>query len=249
MNYEIRGAKDGFPIVFGHGWDRDLTDFIPTAELIEHRARTVLLDFPGFGKSPRPDDAWDTRDYARATRTLLADELGITRFIWVGHSFGGRVGLRLAQMPDSPVAHLVIVAGAGVKTPRPLPAQLRGKWRSWLYRRRKAQTNTDAELIALEKELGSADYVASRDTGLRDIFIKTVEEDQSDDLGAIACPTTLIYGARDTETPPAVGKMLHGLIPQSDYIECPEFDHISMLSRGRHQVVLTLRDALAKVAS
>jgi len=247
MNYDILGAKDGFPVVFGHGWGRDNQDFIPVAELLGDAAKIILLDFPGFGKSERPEAAWDTQDYADCTRTLLENELDITRFIWVGHSFGGRVGLRLAQMSDSPVAHLFVVAGAGVRRQIPLAKRLRARWRGWNFKRLKTAASTEEELIALEKRFGSADYVASRANGMRDIFIKTVEEDQSGLLGEIGCPTSLLYGERDTETPPEVGQLLHRLIPQSTYLECPEFDHHTILTRGRHQLTLMLREALGEL--
>lgn len=244
MYYEQRGAADGPAIVFAHGWGRDHSDFNPVAELLDDAARIVLLDLPGFGKSPRPDTAWTTADYADAVRRFLADELDLTRYIWVGHSFGGRIGLRLAAMEDCPLDHLMIVAGAGVKRPRALAEQIRGKWRGWKFRRAKARARSEDEIIALEKRFGSADYVQSRETGLRDIFIRTVEEDQSAQLSRIACPTTLLYGGLDTETPPEIGRILHRGIARSTYLECPAFDHISILSRGRHQITTMLLETL-----
>lgn len=247
INHVTFGTSNGYPVVFGHGWGRDHRDFIPTAELITNTARMVLIDFPGFGKSERPDAAWDTQDYAEHVRAFLESELGITRFIWVGHSFGGRVGLRLAQMSNSPVSHLFVVAGAGVPRQLNLNKRLKAKWRGWAFQRRKAAARNEEDLIVLEKEFGSADYVASRTSGLRDIFIKTVQEDQSNLLGEIKCPTSLLYGGRDTETPPELGRLIHRLIPQSTYLECAEFDHHTILSRGRHQLALMVREALEDV--
>lgn len=244
MYIKTLGPKDAFPIVFGHGWGRDHQDFISVAELLSSAAYIVMLDFPGFGNSPRPSAAWGTQEYAIATRSFLEKELGITRYIWVGHSFGGRVGLRLCAMSDSPVEHLFIVAGAGVKRPDTLASRIRRTWRGWNFRRHKARARNQLELIELEKTYGSRDYVQSREIGMRDIFIETVEEDQSEMVKAITCPTTLLYGSRDTETPPDVGKMLHRLIEHSTYLECPEFDHHSILTRGRHQLALMLREAL-----
>lgn len=249
MFYQKSGAENGIPVVFAHGWGRDHTDFVPAAELLGDAAPIVLLDLPGFGQSKRPEGDWTTQDYAVAVRAFLKDELGITRFIWVGHSFGGRIGLRLAAMADSPLEHLHIVGGAGLKLPKPLMAQIRDKWRGWQFKKQKADAKTDAELIALEKQFGSADYVNSRDLGLRDIFIRTVEEDQTKELRKINCATTLLYGGKDTETPPALGKALHQGIAKSTYVECPEFDHISILSRGRHQLATLILESLKRGAA
>lgn len=233
------GAKDGIPVVFGHGWARDHSDFMPVAELVASVARAILLDLPGFGESPRPDSTWSTEDYANAVKTHL-EVMGISRFIWVGHSFGGRVGLRLATMSGNSIDHLFLVASAGVKRPVPILKRLKAKYRSWEFQRRKRSANSDEELKSLEAEYGSPDYVQSREIGLRDVFLETVKEDQSNQISAIGCPTTLIYGAHDTETPPDLGRLIHQRIPGSTLIICPEFDHHSILSRGRHQITTLL---------
>lgn len=244
MFYEKRGGNEGVPIVFAHGWGRDHKDFIPVAELVGDAAPLVLLDLHGFGETPRPKTDWTTQEYAVAIKDYLETELGIKTFMWVGHSFGGRIGMRLASMSQSPVEHLFIVAGAGVKLPQPILRRLRGKWRSWLFKRKKAVATTEAELIALEKIFGSPDYVQSRETGMRDIFVRTVQEDQTADLSRITCPTTLLYGAQDMETPPAEGKAIHNVIANSTYVECPEFDHFTILSRGRHQLTTLILETL-----
>ena len=240
------GQPDAPVIVFAHGWGRTRADFLPVAELIAGQARCIMFDLPGFGDTARPDTAWDTNDYADYMRQVLLDKIGDTPCIWVGHSFGGRVGLRLAAQPQSPISDLVIVAGAGVKRPRPIWQQLRSRWRSAQFKRKKARTTDDYQIIALEKIYGSADYVHSREIGMRDIFIQTVKEDQTNDVGRIIAPTYLIYGAKDTETPPAEGRILHDRIPNSVYIECPEFDHLSVLTRGRHQIANVLKDILTE---
>ncbi|MEO1574278.1 MAG: alpha/beta fold hydrolase [Pseudomonadota bacterium] len=176
------GRADLPTVVFAHGWDRHGEDFRPVAELIADRAHAVLLDLPGFGASPRPEASWGTEDYARYLREHIGDELGCSSFIWVGHSFGGRIGLRLAAVADSPVSDLVIVAGAGLKRPRSWWETVRARARSQWFRLRRRPGMSEADLIALERQFGSADYVRSRETGLRDIFLNTVNEDQSDSV-------------------------------------------------------------------
>ncbi|MCG3269299.1 alpha/beta fold hydrolase [Yoonia sp. I 8.24] len=241
------GNPDGPVVVFAHGWGRTHEDFLPVAELIAGQARCILFDLPGFGDTPRPDNAWDTLDYADYMRDVLIEKIGDRHCIWVGHSFGARVGLRLAAQTNSPISQLVVAAGAGVKLPRPLWQQLRGQWRSAQFKRKKAQVTGDEDaIIALEKIYGSADYIHSREIGMRDIFLQTVKEDQTNEVGRIIAPTHLIYGGKDTATPPAEGRVLHAHIPNSVYIECPAFDHLSILTRGRHQIANVIKDILTE---
>ena len=244
--HAIRIGTEGAPrVVFGHGWGRSGRDFIPVAETIAPIADSLLLDLPGFGATPRPDDAWGTQDYADYLARHLAESFGIERFVWVGHSFGGRIGLRLAAKPVPGLAHLIVVAGAGVPRQLGKAEKIKRRIRGARFRALNARARTEDEVIALEKRFGSPDYVASREAGLRDIFVRTISEDQTKTARAIACPTTLIYGAEDTETPPEIGRCLHRLIRGSAYIECPALGHISILDRGRHQIALAVKEALA----
>lgn len=231
-------------VVFGHGWGRTYRDFIPVAEALAPVAHSILLDFPGFGDTPRPDETWGTQDYADHAVAFLRDSLGHSSFTWVGHSFGGRVGMRIAAQANHPLTHLVLVASAGV--PRHVSGiqKLKRRRRSFEFKLRKSMAKDDAALDALEREYGSLDYIHSREIGMRDIFVKTVNEDQSGTLAQITCPTTLIYGGLDFETPVDVGESIAAGIAGSKLIVCPHFDHISILDRGRHQIALAIKDQL-----
>ena len=41
-------------IVWAHGWGQDHRAMLPLAESWESAAGNILVDFPGFGESPRP---------------------------------------------------------------------------------------------------------------------------------------------------------------------------------------------------
>lgn len=232
------------PVVFGHGWGRSYRDFIPVAEALAPVANSYLIDFPGFGDTPRPDETWGTEDYADHVLSFLKSEHGVTQFTWVGHSFGGRVGMRIAAKDHDTVEHLVLVASAGVPRTRTSWQKLKGRQRGMAFKFRKSMANGDEALLALEKQYGSADYIHSREIGMRDIFVKTVNEDQTATLPQIQAPTTLIYGGKDVDTPVEVGRKLASGIEQSSLIVCPHYDHISILDRGRHQIALAVKERL-----
>ena len=232
------------PVVFGHGWGRTYRDFIPVAEALAPVASSYLIDFPGFGDSPRPDDTWGTEDYADNILNFLRSKHNLARFTWVGHSFGGRVGMRLAAKHRDAIEHLVLVASAGIPRTRTTWQKLKAQRRGMAFKLRKAMAKGNDALLALEKQYGSIDYNQSREIGMRDIFVKTVNEDQTATLPQIQSPTTLIFGGKDVDTPVEVGQRLADGIANAALIVCPHYDHISILDRGRHQIALAIKERL-----
>src|SRR5262249_21217272 len=156
---------------------------------------------------------WDTVDYAEA----MAEWLGTLprgRRIWVGHSFGCRIGMRLAARHPDAVDALVLVAGAGLKRRRGPVEQLQVWLRVPAFKTLKRLEKAGVDVSARKAGYGSVDY---RNAGaMRPIFVKVVSEDQTDVAPAIRCPVTLIYGDKDTETPPEFGQRLKKLIPNAD---------------------------------
>jgi pimeloyl-ACP methyl ester carboxylesterase len=101
------------------------------------------------------------------------------------------------------------------------------------------------QLDRLRERFGSADYRSAGD--LRPILIRVVRQDLTESAKAVSCPTMLIYGTDDTETPPEIGERLHALIPDSELAILQGFNHLSILTEGRHQVALRIRKFLETV--
>ena len=74
--------------------------------------RAIALDMPPFGYSTRPASR-DYGDSAQARRILVTlDSLGVKRFTFVGHSFGGRPTMEATFMAPERVSRLVLVDAA-----------------------------------------------------------------------------------------------------------------------------------------
>ncbi len=243
MNHVSIGNENATPVVFAHGWARSYHDFIQVAESLAPIAHSVLLDLPGFGETPRPEETWGSSEYADHCAQFLKDR-GHAKVIWVGHSFGGRVGLQLAVRHPELLSGLVLVASAGIPVPNSSARRLKRVYRQFRFKQAKRKATTPEETQQLERQYGSADYIQSAELGLRDIFVKVISENQSDDAQKITTPTTLVYGNRDTETPVAIGEKLNALITGSQLVCCPEFGHIDILNRGRHQIALSIKDLI-----
>jgi pimeloyl-ACP methyl ester carboxylesterase len=100
---------EGTPLVLLHGL---LDSSLGWEGLARATPRPCLaFDLPGFGMSDLP-----TRPSLRAYAEDIAaaiDELGVERFVLVGHSLGGGVAAGLAEMLPDRVAALVLLAPAG----------------------------------------------------------------------------------------------------------------------------------------
>lgn len=243
MKYINIGTPTATTVVFAHGWGRSHHDFIPVAESIAPFANSFLLDLPGFGETPRPDDAWDTAEYANHAQEFLAG-LGLQSVIWVGHSFGGRIGLRLAVNSPDILSGLVLVASAGIPVQQSIQRKLHGRLQRYRFQSARRCAKDSDEIALLEQKYGSADYVHSAQIGLRDIFLKVIAEDQSAQVVNIRKPVRLVYGGNDFETPVSIGQKLQQLIPRAELVVCPEFNHFDILNRGRHQIAIMIKELI-----
>ncbi len=233
--------------VWAHGWGQDRRALSPLTEALAGQGTHLLLDFPGFGASPPPPSAWDTADYADATADLLTDRPQAARTIWVGHSFGCRVGLQLAARHPEAVSGLFLIAGAGLPRQRSLPERVRLATRVRTFKTlKRAAPLLGLDVEALRRRFGSKDYADAGE--MRAVLAKVVSEDLSDVARQVRCPVHLVYGENDTETPPEIGERLSRLIPHADLTILPRHDHYTVLTTGKHQVLKRLRDFVGVVA-
>lgn len=227
-------GKDGPAFFWGHGWGQSLQSLMPLAQSLTNMGQHWAIDFPGFGQSPVPEGIWGTEDYADSLADFIrahTDE----KIIWVGHSFGCRVGLQLAARHPDLIAGLCLIAAAGLPRKRPLWHKLYYGARIKVFKLLKRFIPMGLSADWLYSKFGSADY---KNAGpLRQIFVKVVNEDLSRIAENITCPVLMIYGEHDTETPPEIGKRLSKIILHSNLIVMDGFVHYTILSKAHHQVV------------
>ncbi len=106
FNYQLAGPEQGRKWIFLHGlmgygsnW-RKIISQMPTE-------RTLTFDQRGHGRSWKPLTGYSSEDYADDL-FLIAQELGWSNFILVGHSMGGRNALSFAHKYPELVSKLVI---------------------------------------------------------------------------------------------------------------------------------------------
>lgn len=210
MLYNYRGTDvyyedigEGEPLVLLHGWGgSSKTIKCIAGALID--VRLILFDFPPFGSSAEPSDDWCLADYSDMTAECLRS-LGINKASFAGHSFGGRVCIDIASRTDM-AEKLILIDAAGLRPKRTLKKVISG-----MRFRRDKKCGRDVT------KYYSPDYLALS-SGMRKVFSRIVGEDLLPRLGKITCPTLIIWGEKDTETPLYMAKKLHKKIKGSGLI-------------------------------
>ena len=209
-----------------HGWQRTHQDFAgvfaPPSFSAGHAA--LAPDLAGFGATPPPPGAWGSGDYAESLLPLLdGDELGSPLTV-VGHSFGGRVAVRLARLAPDRIDRLVLtgVPLLDRQGRRATPA-LRYRMGRRLHR---MGLVGDDRMEALRQRYGSPDYRAAKGV-VRDVFVALMAETYDDDMAAVSCPVDLVWGADDDQVPLEVAERAVGLFPNATLSVLPGVGHLT----------------------
>ena len=112
----IRGAGPDLVLLHGAGGNgRDMV--LALGDRLSDRYRVIAFDRPGLGHSGWSGaGAASPREQARLMQRAAA-ELGITRPVVAGHSYGGAVAMAWALEAPDDTAALVVIAGATMPWP------------------------------------------------------------------------------------------------------------------------------------
>ncbi len=153
---------------------------------------------------------WGVGDYAEVVSGFIK-KLDLKNVVLVGHSFGGRIGIKLASQKPNIIGKLILVDSAGfaMDTGKKLAINLAAKIARPFFKPKIMQGLRKK----IYQAIGSEDYVEA--SGLTQTYLQVIGEDLTEDVKKIACPTLIIYGGDDTITPPSYGEKMNSLIPNS----------------------------------
>lgn len=227
VHYEVVGT--GPAVVLLHGWGGCIASVGPIREALRQNHTVITVDLPGFGESEIPHETWGSAEYGNCIAEMLT-EAGFPRVLCaVGHSFGGKVAIHLALQGLVRVDSLMLVGTPGARLPLSEETQRR------IARVKRAKSIASRlpgpvrrSIEAHYAKLGSEDY-RNASGRMRDILVKTVNEDIRDLLTGIAVPTLLVFGANDTATPVEIGRIMESKIKGSGLVVMEKSGHFAYL--------------------
>ncbi len=225
--YEETGTADACMIIL-QGWGTTFSLYDGIAAHLAEDYRVVQLDLPGFGASPEPDESWTVVQYADFTCSFI-ESLGVESVEIMAHSFGGRIVFELATRDGLPftLKRLILVDVAGLV--REKTQAEKSKVARYKALRRLADIPAVHAMFPdliddWRSRQGSRDY-RNASPLMKQVLVKAVNYDQRNLMGDISCPTHLIWGKNDQETPLAFAQTMHELIEGSTLETVPNAGH------------------------
>lgn len=203
MLYNYNMVKEN--LVFLPGWTKKSGDYHELLVLLEEKYKVYPLDLLD---DIRP---YNLADFAQKVRTFLKQKK-IKKVILAGHSFGGRVAIKLTISNPELISKLILINSAGIER------------KNFLIKLIKAiKVIKPIKLSFLENIFGSKDYLKAKGN-LQKTLVNIVEENLEPELEKIKVPTLIIWGREDHTTPLWMGKLMHKLIKNSQ-LKIIEGDH------------------------
>jgi len=244
MSLHVQRFGAGPDVVMLHGWGLHGGVFTTLAEHLASRYRISLIDMPGHGRSPPPQQ---TLDLSTLTETVAA--AAPSRALWLGWSLGGMVATQLALTAPARVEKLVLASSSprfstADDWPWAMePAVLAG----FAEALQEDYHGTLERFLSLQIAPGSAEgrhtlrrlreMLLQSPTpaapALRDGLAILRSADLRAQFPALHCPTLSILGERDRLVPAAVGPAVKGLLPTAHIDVIKGAGHVPFLSHQR----------------
>lgn len=211
--YMINADKKRGVVLFLHGWGSNSPLWFNSCASLAKKGFTLyFLDLPGFGKSQSTQNALTLDDYSYAVMEFMI-KLGLKKTHIVGHSFGGKIGIKLTAESPELVKTLTLVDASGLPHPSASTDMkiTLAKFAKPFFGPRFMHPLRDR----LIRRFASEDYTAFPQ--LKQTFINIVNQDVKRELHLIKRPTLIIWGKDDANsyTPVTDAEMMHHTIMNS----------------------------------
>jgi len=224
-NYKIAGS--GPAILVLHGWGGSSDSWIRVQEILANQGYKVIApDFPGFGKSKTPFEAWNVTNYVKWLFDFT-NFLNLEKFFVLAHSFGGRVAIKFAVNYPEKLKGLILCSSAGIKPKPGLKTRIifrLAKIGNTLFTPKHLIRFKDGARNLFYIFLRHRDYVKADGT-MKETIKKVLDEDLLSDLSEMKTKTLIIWGKNDRMVPVKYAYIFKEKIENSELVILPKIGH------------------------
>jgi pimeloyl-ACP methyl ester carboxylesterase len=234
IQLNVRDQGQGEPVlVFLHYWGGSSRTWVLVIDRLKTDFRCVAYDQRGWGESDKPETGYRMQDLANDAEALI-HSLGLTRYVLIGHSMGGKAAQLLASRRPEGLEALILVAPA---PPTPINlTEAERKQRTGAYQQREAMeflipnVLTAVPLPAQIQQQIIEDTLKGATPAKYAWPEKGLPEDISEAVRNVSVPTLVLTGENDqVEKREVLERELIPNIPAAQITAIPETGHLSPL--------------------
>lgn len=230
------GNESNQPIIFVHGFPYDHTMWDKQIEFLKEDYYCVTYDIRGLGSSAVGDGQYTMESYVDDLFKIIA-ELELTKPALCGLSMGGYISLRAVERSQETFGSLILC------DTRAEADSDEGKLIRASKIKQINEVGIEAFVDSFVPTCFAEDTIKNRSElfqsvlnrcktnnliGVKGALIAMLSRtDTTSYLSKINIPTIIIVGENDALTPPAVMKILHENIPNSEFVIIPEAGHMT----------------------
>lgn len=213
-------------IIILPGWCMPARAYEPLADSLRKQNLSVtVLDLPGFGIDP-PIHTWGLKEYVGFVRKYIKKH-HLSKVIFFGHSFGGRVALRYSFYYPREVQTLVLSGTPGFSSIPPAKralAQGLAKFGSFVIEHLPIAEYRQSVQRMFYFAFRVRDFVKAKGV-MRNIFKAVIAEPLDEYMKAVNCPCLLVWGADDAMVPVKIAKQMEKTIHGARLVLVPDARH------------------------
>ncbi len=187
-----------------HGWTYTVEPWKTTIELLRERGFSIkMLHVPGLTEPSKKEYTID--DYVRWADKEIPDGA-----VALGHSNGGRILLNLCAKNPEKLKYLILLDAAGIYEPT-----AKKRFVEKIAKIGKPLKKVQVIDKAFHKITGSTDYSKAPEN-MKVTLANMLASDKDLDFSKVTTPTLIMWGKKDTTTPPRQATAMYEKLPNAE---------------------------------
>ncbi len=201
-----------------HGWTYTVEPWKKTIELLRGRGISVkMLHVPGLTEESKKE--FTIEDYVKWADQEIPDGA-----VALGHSNGGRILLNLCAMKPDKLRNLILLDAAGIYEPT-----LKKKVVEKVAKLGKPFKKVKVIDKAFHRVTGSTDYSRAPEN-MKKTLANMIESDRNLDFSKVETKTFILWGKKDTTTPPRQATLMYEKLPNAELKFYANWTHAPYIS-------------------
>ncbi|MBQ3280589.1 alpha/beta hydrolase [Candidatus Saccharibacteria bacterium] len=229
--------KGPYDLYIIHGWTYTVEPWNRTLAILKEQGLKIkMLRVPGLTEPS--SKVYEIEDYVKWADANIPDGA-----IALGHSNGGRILLNLCSNKPGKLSDLILLDSAGV-----YEVSAKKKVVAGLAKIGKPLKKIPVVDKAFHKFTGTTDYSKAPEN-MKKTLVNMLDSDKNLNLESVATPTFILWGKKDTTTPPRQATTIYEKLPHAElkfyanWTHAPYISDPEGLARALYNLVKKLQGA------